>query len=182
MEKNGVSSYQVVTARKVSYEVLDEEGNKLSETTKVKAGDNIKLQFSGLVNPQEKLSGVYNFNASLYYQGEDETFFRSNPGGPFGVYDFSGNPARQIIEITIPKYWAGDSYTLNGSIKMGGFAGIPTHRMVTYAKGAQKGFDAPAASSVLGQLPEITIALGETEFIQAKLNFKDNEGKTVDRS
>ena len=182
VEKNGVSSYQVVTARKVSYEVLDEEGNKLSETRKVKAGDNIKLQFSGLVNPQEKLSGVYNFNASLYYQGEDETFFRSNPGGPFGVYDFSGNPARQIIEITIPKYWAGDSYTLNGSIKMGGFAGIPTHRMVTYAKGAQKGFDAPAASSVLGQLPEITIALGETEFIQAKLNFKDNEGKTVDRS
>ncbi len=182
VEKDGVSSYQVVTARKVSYEVLDEEGNKLSETTKVKAGDKIKLQFSGLVNPQEKLSGVYNFNASLYYQGEDETFFKSNPGGPFGIYDFSGNPARQIIEITIPKYWAGDSYTLNGSIKMGGFAGIPTHRMVTYAKGAQKGFDAPAASSVLGQLPKITIALGETEFIQAKLNFKDNEGKTVDRS
>ena len=182
VEKDEVSAYQVVTARGVSYKVLDKEGNELSADAKVKAGDKVKLQFSGLVNPQEKLSGVYNFNASLYYQGKDETFFKSNPGGPFGVYDFSGNPARQLIEITIPKYWTEESYTLNGSIKMGGYAGIPTHRVVTYAKGTQPGFNAPAASSVLGQLPVITIALEETEFISAKLNFKDNEGNTVDRS
>ncbi|MEY8367490.1 DUF4430 domain-containing protein [Anaerovoracaceae bacterium 42-11] len=182
VEKVGMATYQVVTARGVSYKMLDKDGNELPANTKVRAGDKIKIQFSGLVNPQEKLSGVYNFNARLYYQGEDDTFFQSNPGGAFGVYDFSGNPDRQIIEITIPKYWSGESYTLNGSIKMGGFAGIPTHRAVSYKKGAQPGFNAPAASSILGQLPEICIPLEETEFISAKLNFKDQNGNPVDRA
>lgn len=122
VEKNGAANYQVVTARGVSYKLVDNDGKELTEAAKaaLKAGDTVNLQFSNLVSPKEKLSGAYNFNFSLYYKGEDGTFFKSNPGGNFGVYDFSGNPARQLISITIPKYWDGSSYSLAGAIKQAG--------------------------------------------------------------
>ena len=182
VEKDGKATYQVVTARGVSYKILDADGKELASDAEIKAGDTIKLQFTGLINPQEKLSGVYNFNARCYYQGNDGTFFESNPGTPWGAYDFSGKAERQLVTVKIPKYWAKNSYTLSGSIKMAGWPGVPTHRMVTYAKGAQRGFDSPAASNILGQLPDVTIQLAETEFINAELKFVDNEGEPVDRT
>ena len=184
VEKNGVANYQVVTARGVSYKLVDKDGKELTEAAKaaLKAGDTVNLQFSNLVSPKEKLSGVYNFRFSLYYQGEDGTFFKSNPGGNFGVYDFSGNPARQLISITIPKYWDGESYTLTGAIKQGGFAGIPTHRGITYAAGAQQGFNAPSVSGILARLPELTLALAKTEFLTGKLSFVGSDGKAIART
>ena len=184
VEKNGVANYQVVTARGVSYKLVDNDGKELSEAAMkaLKAGDTVNLQFSNLVSPKEKLSGVYNFNFSLYYEGEDGTFFKSDPGGNFGVYDFSGNPARQRISITIPKYWDGESYTLTGAIKQGGFAGIPTHRGITYAAGTNPGFNAPSTSGILARLPELTLALAKTEFLTGKLSFVGSDGKAIART
>ena len=184
VEKNGVANYQVVTARGVSYKLVDKDGKELSKADKaaLKAGDTVNLQFSNLVSPKEKLSGAYNFNFSLYYEGEDGTFFKSNPGGNFGVYDFSGNPARQLISITIPKYWAGESYTLSGAIKQGGFAGVPTHRGITYARGAERGFNAPSVSGILARLPELTLALAKTDFLTGKLSFVGSDGKAIART
>ena len=184
VEKKGVANYQVVTARGVSYKLVDNDGKELSEAAMkaLKAGDTVNLQFSNLVSPKEKLSGVYNFNFSLYYQGEDGTFFKSDPGSNFGVYDFSGNPARQRISITIPKYWDGESYTLTGAIKQGGFAGIPTHRGITYAAGTNPGFNAPSTSGILARLPELTLALAKTEFLTGKLSFVGSDGKAIART
>lgn len=184
VEKNGVANYQVVTARGVSYKLVDNDGKELSEAAMkaLKAGDTVNLQFSNLVSPKEKLSGVYNFNFSLYYEGEDGTFFKSDPGSNFGVYDFSGNPARQRISITIPKYWDGESYTLTGAIKQGGFAGIPTHRGITYAAGTNPGFNAPSTSGILARLPELTLALAKTEFLTGKLSFVGSDGKAIART
>ena len=184
VEKNGVANYQVVTARGVSYKLVDNDGKELSEAAMkaLKAGDTVNLQFSNLVSPKEKLSGAYNFNFSLYYQGEDGTFFKSNPGGNFGVYDFSGNRARQRISITIPKYWDGESYTLAGAIKQGGFAGIPTHRGITYAAGTNPGFNAPSTSGILARLPELTLTLAKTEFLTGKLSFVGSDGKAIART
>ncbi len=183
VEKNGMANYQVVTARQVSYKLVDEDGKELTEEAKanIKAGDTINIQFTGLLNPKEKLSGAYNFNFRLHYQGEDGTYFDSIPGGNFAVYDFSGNPARQKISITIPQYWEGSSYTLTGALKQGGFAGVPTHRGITYAKGTDRGFNAPSVSGILSQLPEITIDLAKTEFITTKLQFQDKTGAALSR-
>ena len=184
VEKGGVANYQVVTARGVSYKLVDNDGKELSEAAMkaLKAGDTVNLQFSNLVSPKEKLSGVYNFNFSLYYEGEDGTFFKSDPGSNFGVYDFSGNPARQRISITIPKYWDGESYTLTGAIKQGGFAGIPTHRGITYAAGTNPGFNAPSTSGILARLPELTLALAKTDFLTGKLSFVGSDGKAIART
>ena len=184
VEKDGVANYQVVTARGVSYKLVDNDGKELSEAAMkaLKAGDTVNLQFSNLVSPKEKLSGAYNFNFSLYYQGEDGTFFKSNPGGNFGVYDFSGNPDRQRISITIPKYWDGETYSLSGAIKQAGWPGVPTHRGITYAAGTNPGFNAPSTSGVLARLPELTLALAKTEFLAGKLSFVGSDGKAIART
>ena len=183
VEKNGVANYQVVTARGVSYKLVDNDGKELSEAAMkaLKAGDTVNLQFSNLVSPKEKLSGAYNFNFSLYYQGEDGTFFKSNPGGNFGVYDFSGNPDRQRISITIPKYWDGETYSLSGAIKQAGWPGVPTHRGITYAVGTNPGFDAPKTAGILSRLPEITIPVVKLDFLTGKLIFQDQNGTSIDR-
>ena len=184
VEKDGVANYQVVTARGVSYKLVDNDGKELTEAAKaaLKAGDTVNLQFSNLVSPKEKLSGAYNFNFSLYYKGEDGTFFKSNPGGNFGVYDFSGNPARQLISITIPKYWDGETYSLSGAIKQAGWPGVPTHRGITYAAGTNPGFNAPSTSGVLARLPELTLELAKTDFLTGKLSFVGSDGKAIDRT
>ena len=101
------------------------------------------MQFTNLVNPAEKLSGAYNFNASLYYKAEDETVFRSKAGSPFGVYDFSGNPVRQFIEITIPADWNGDSYSLEGAIKMTTHLYSPMSKQNYNGVGIKPDFDIP---------------------------------------
>ncbi len=183
VEKNGVANYQVVTARQTSYEVLDEKGNKIEDLSQIKAGDTIQLQFSNLVMPCEKMSGIYNNNASIYYKGEDGTMFQSNPGSAFGVYDFSGNPVRQLISLTIPKYWDGDTYSLTGAIKLGGFSTYPPggHRGTTYAAGVNPNYNAEQTNSVIAAMPELSISLAQTDFIQGTFNFTDkSSGKKID--
>ena len=181
--KGSVSTYQVITARKVSYELQDKDGRALTEEAikALKPGDTITIQFSNLISPKEKLSGAYNFNFSLYYEGTDGTYFKSNPGGTFGVYDFSGNPARQKLTLTIPKYWAEETYTLTGAIKQGGFAGVPSHRGITYAEGTGPKFEAPSVTGILSRLPEITLSVQKADFLTGKLVFRDQNGTSIDR-
>ncbi len=158
VEKDGVATYQVITARGVSYKLLDAEGNELPENAEVKPGETVQLQFTGLVSPKEKMSGVYNHSFSLYYTDADGNFFQSNPGGGNGVYDFSGNPARQRISVTVPADQESLTYELTGAIKVGGFGGKPTHRIVTYAQGMGMQYGTTTAN-VLAQLPQVTLKL-----------------------
>ena len=181
--KGSLSTYQVVTARGVSYKFVNAEGTELTqeELAAIKPGDSVTIQFSNLISPKEKLSGAYNFNFSLYMQGPDGTFFKSDPGGNFGVYDFSGNPERQKLTVTIPKFWAKETYTLSGAIKQAGWPGVPTHRGITYAVGTNPGFDAPKTAGILSRLPEITIPVVRLDFLTGKLSFQDQNGTAIDR-
>ena len=181
--KGGLSTYQVVTARGVSYKFVNAEGTELTqeELAAIKPGDSVTIQFSNLISPKEKLSGAYNFNFSLYMQGPDGTFFKSDPGGNFGVYDFSGNPERQKLTVTIPKFWAEETYTLSGAIKQAGWPGVPTHRGITYAVGTNPGFDAPKTAGILSRLPEITIPVVKLDFLTGKLIFRDQNDTAIDR-
>ena len=172
IEKNGVAAYQVVTARGVSYDLLDADGNKLADDAELKPGQKVKLQFHNLVSPQEKLPGAYNFNFSLNYQDKNGAEYKSNPGGGAGVYDFSGNPVRQLIEITIPENWEGATYELMGTIKIGGFGtAIPgAHRAYSYTLGKDPNFTAPQASAYVAQLPALTLKLVGYNEIQAPVD------------
>ena len=179
VEKGGAANYQVVTARETSYDLQDSTGAAITDPSTVKAGETVKLQFHNLVNPKEKLSGVYNFNASLYYTGEDGTTYRSDPGGYFGVYDFSGKAERQLITIALPKYWIDDTYDLTGVIKMAGFPGVPTHRGVSYTVGTGMVGDAPNVGMNLSRLPALSLAVDSSNLLKVQLHFKDETGKTV---
>ena len=44
IEKDGVSTYQVITARQVSYALLDVDGNVLPENTEFKPGDRVTIE------------------------------------------------------------------------------------------------------------------------------------------
>ena len=158
VEKDGVKTYQVVTARGVSYDFLDADGKVLPAGTEFKAGDKVTVQFHGLISPKEKISGAYNFNFSLYYKGADGKYYKSNPGGWSGVYDFSGNPVRQKLEITIPEDWDGLSFDLTGAINVGGFAKVPTHRILSYGDGIDNPYGTSAAA-ILSQLPALSLKL-----------------------
>lgn len=158
VEKDGLKTYQVVTAQGVTYDLVDADGNVLPAGTEFKAGDKVTVQFHGLISPKEKISGAYNFNFTLYYKGADGKYYKSNPGGWSGVYDFSGNPVRQKLEITIPEDWDGLSFDLTGAINVGGFAKVPTHRILSYGDGIDNPYGTSAAA-IVSQLPALSLKL-----------------------
>ena len=174
IEKNGQAAYQVLTARQTAYTLSEES---------VKAGETVEIRFSGLVNPVEKMSGIYNGNARIRYVGGDGTAFTSDPGGAYGVYDFSGNPERQKLSVTIPRYFDGDVYTLSdGAITMYLFGSGPGgHRGVSYRHGIDPGFSAPTSSALKGVLPDVCIPIGRTDFSTGKLLLTDKKGGTFSR-
>ena len=190
VEKGGAANYQVVTARQTSYEiqkaVTDDSGAitgyetmTAEEIAGIKANDTIYLQFSNLVNPVEKLSGVYNFNARIYYVGEDGTA-HSIASGQYGEYDFSSNPERQRVAITIPKYWAGDTYSLTGMIKtQGNGSSAPAHRGVRYGVGITTNYDSPSVGGMVSRMPELTFSLAPTDFLTGTLNFVDANSAAI---
>ena len=160
VEKDGVKTYQVVTARGVSYDFLDADGNTLPKTTEFKAGDKVKIQFHGLVNPAEKLAGIYNRTPIINLVGEDSTKFVSGQAGWAGTYDFNGNPARQAITVTIPDNWTELSYSLNGAIVAGQAFGQATgaHRAARYGVGTGT-YTETKVGDVLSQIPALSLKL-----------------------
>ena len=181
VEKDGKANYQVITARGVSYRLLDKDGNEYTGDNKPKAGDTVKVQFSGLVNPKEKLAGVYNSTPVILLQGEDGVQFKTASGFG-GTYDFSGNPEKQIIAVTIPKYWDNDKYSLSGLIQVAAQYGSATgaHRAAQYGVGTGTYTGAKIGDN-LSSLPEVTIPVAATEFITGTLTFKGSDGSTIDR-
>ena len=56
------AAYQDITARGVSYDLFDSDGNVLPQDAELVPGQAEKVQIHDLVSPKEKISGDYNFN------------------------------------------------------------------------------------------------------------------------
>ena len=179
-EKNGGAVYQVITAKQISYTVLDENGDPLGDKP-LRAGDTVTIQYTGLANPVEKMSGVYNHNARIAFRGEDGTTFESVAGGAWGVYDFSSNPERQRLTVTIPTYWQGDTYTLSGGVIAMKISGSTAgaHRGVAYGRGMDPNFSATSGGASQGSLPDITLPLERTDFLTATFSLTDADGNAL---
>ena len=164
VEKGGVATYQVITARQVTLTLLDKDGKELPADTAFKPGDQVTLQFWGLLSPQEKMATIYNNNFALYYEGTDGSYFRTFKDGDVfgGMYNFSGDPSNQRVTITIPENWTGKTYDLTGGISLGGFGGKAGHRAVSYKYGRDPVFDAGRTSGVLARLPAVTLRVQTT--------------------
>ncbi len=156
LEKDGVAAYQVVTATQTTVTMTDSEGNALSLEEKLAPGQTVTITVTGLTNPAEKFASKYNFNCQITYKDQLGNGYSNSSGATYGKYDFSSIP--QVVTVTIPEDWTESTLTLNGFMKMGGFAGdgIGSHRKVSYGdnRGMANGSD---AGMELGTLPQIVL-------------------------
>ena len=132
VKKDGKTAYQVIRAREVSYKLTHSDGTEVTAGNPAQPGETITVQFSKLIDPLAKLSGVYNANFGFYYNGEDGAAVRTS-GGTYGVYNFSSNSGAQRFTATVPAEWDSATYTLtDGGIKLGGFgSSFGAHRSTT---------------------------------------------------
>ena len=180
VEKDGKAIYQVVRARQVSFELTHSDGTAVTAGNPAQPGENVTVQFHGLVSPLEKMSGVYNANFGFYYNGEDGTAVRSS-GGTYGVYTFSGTPALQKFTFTVPTYWNENTYTLtDGAIRLGGFGGSAgSHRTTTYIEGKEVNTNASGTVGILSVLPDILINTAPCGYYSYDATLPTGEGYTV---
>ena len=189
-EKDGVASYQVVTAQQVTAKYYDKDGNDMGDNPVFTPGESITVKIKGLTNPAEKFATKYNFNAQIVYTDEVGNKYQNSSGTGYGRYDFSST--EQVITVNVPADFQGDKIVLNGAIQMGGFAGdgIGSHRKVNYGVGSGMA-TGTGAGMVLGTLPEllITSVAHEHSFVNevvSSKNFADladfNSGTTYYKS
>ncbi len=168
-EKDGVASYQVVTAQQVTVDIVRSDGTELGLNSTIAPGTALTLKIKGLTNPAEKFATKYNFNAQVTYKDEKGNTYKNSSGAAFGKYDFSS--LEQIVNVTVPSDWEGETITLNGYIQMGGFAGgaIGDHRKVSY--GTSSGMaTGSGAGMVLGTLPELVLNIGSVHATSISLD------------
>jgi len=180
VEKNGEAAYQVIRARKVSYELKHSDGTAVSAGSPAQPGEKITVQFHNLISPLEKLSGIYNANFGFYYNGQDGDAIRTS-GGTYGVYNFSSNESAQKFTFTVPSYWNEDTYTLtDGGIKLGGFGGsFGAHRAKSYLEGVEVNTNASGTGGVASVLPDIVVPVEPTGVKVYYVTLPEGEGYTV---
>ena len=165
-EKDGVCGYQVVTATQTTVTMADAEGNEIALTEKLLPGQTVNITVTGLTNPAEKFATKYNFNCQITYKDQFGNAYSNSSGATYGKYDFSSIP--QVVTVTIPEDWTEETMTLNGFMKMGGFAGdgIGSHRKVSYGENRGMAYGSDAGME-LGSLPEIVLNVASAEHVHS---------------
>jgi hypothetical protein len=156
--KGDVSTYQVVTAKPLTYTMYRYKTDEpVTADTVLKPGDRITIQYSGLFDPAGKLAGIYNFNTGVNLTSQKGDQFNGG-GGLYGVYDFPSKSAFQMVSVTVPLYIASDTLELTGCLRQGGYGSpLGTHRALDYSVGVNPNFSAPQHRTFMGALPSITL-------------------------
>ena len=170
-DAQGNSIYQVLTAKPCHREItnVSREGS-----TVFQPGDQIKIQYSGLHHPANKLAGIYNMSAYITYN--------NIPNGSSlilgaGQYTFGSAPSAQAVTIEIPADFdvsASDVFVMDqGVIQVNGFGDpIGAHRSINKNLGRSPNFTAIAHKTYFGQLPDVRIPV--TEIKRFTLNLLAN--------
>ncbi len=169
LQKDGKTSYQLITAKKVSITVNNGEV--------VHTGDILKIAFDKLYHPANKLSKIYNMYAAVIYSNVS-AYDGKLAGSPSVQYDFANNQTAQIVSkvlkeenqwgsinyvedtaLTVPLNYSDSTFTLSGGYLYTSGWGDPYgyHRTISYETGRtpQKNYD--AKPGYFGILPDITI-------------------------
>lgn len=148
-DHNGNSTYQVLTAKPCKREItnITNPGAEI-----FLPGETIKIQYSGLRHPANKLAGIHNFSAAICHN--DEIW---EPG----QYAFGNDPEGQSIELEIPSKATTTFDISEGSFYLS-FFGDPlgNHRLIGRTSGRSANFTAVMQNSYMGYLPGATINLG----------------------
>lgn len=176
-DSNGNSTYQVLTAKPCKREIVNvtRPGAKL-----FLPGEKIKVRYSGLQHPANKLAGIHNFSATVSHNGAKSSTANQ--------YTYGNDSQAQAIELTIPSN-SSSSFTINnGSIYVTNYGDpLGNYRFTGRTSGRSANFTAVLQTSYLGQLPDAVISISEkpnfdivvkSNIADAKITVKYN-GVTV---
>lgn len=157
-DAQGKSAYQVLTAKECHRDIinLSREG---SET--FMPGDEVKIQFSGLFHPANKLAGIYNMSAYVTYNGvPNGTALILGPN----QYTFGSSDKAQAVEFEIPFDFDAQNnpeYVMNdGVIQVNGYGDpIGSHRDINHVIGRSPNFTATSHKTFFGFIPEVRLPL-----------------------
>lgn len=174
-DASGHAAYQVLTAKSCHREItnVSREGS-----TTFHPGDKVKIQYTGLRHPANKLAGIYNMSAYVTYNGV--------PNGSSLVmgssqYTFGSSAPAQAVTVDIPADY--DAKTRpelvmsEGVVQVNGYGDpVGAHRLIDRTTGRSTNMSAVAHKTYFGMLPEVRIpvtdAEGNPEF-DGIINFED---------
>ena len=174
-DASGNCVYQVITAKPCHMEItnLTREGSKTFQP-----GDQVKVQYSGLFHPANKLAGIYNMSAYVTYNGTPNG---DSAYGSGSQYTFASTEKAQAVTIDIPADYDieknGEYVLSEGVIQVKGFGDpIGNHRLISREAGRSANFTAVSHETYFGQLPDVRIALTAEDVI----TFEDVDLKGED--
>ncbi len=157
-DANGNATYQVLTAKPCHREItnVSREGS-----TRFQPGDQIKIQYSGLRHPANKLAAIYNMSAYVTYNG--------TPNGSSLIlsanqYTFGSVASAQAVTVTIPEDYdvtKNPEFVMDeGVIQVNGYGDpIGNHRIISRVAGRSPNFTAIPHKTYFGAIPEVRVPL-----------------------
>lgn len=155
-DAEGNAAYQVFTAKTCHREISNVTN---PDSDVFKPGDEIKIQYSGLRHPSNKLAGIYNMSAYVTYNG--------TPNGTSLIlgsnqYTFGSSDKAQAISLTIPTDFDANvtpNFELTqGVIQVNGYGDpIGNHRLIDPVFGRSANFTAVAHKTYFGAIPDVII-------------------------
>ncbi|MCM1451066.1 MAG: hypothetical protein NC102_02305 [Clostridium sp.] len=168
-DASGNSTYQVIRGRKCHREITNvtRPGSQIFQP-----GDQIKIQYSGLYHPANKIAGIYNMSAYVTYNG--------TPNGTSlilgsGQYTFGSVAKAQAVDITIAADHDVQAQPqiemTEGVIQVNGYGDpIGNHRNIDPICGRSPNFTAVPHKTYFGALPDVAIPLSAVKNFEIKLN------------
>ena len=174
----GNAVYQVLTAKRCHRDITNV--TRKGSNTFI-PGDQVKIQYSGLRHPANKMAGIYNMSAYVTYNGI--------PNGTSlilgsGQYTFGSVPAAQAVTITIPNDDSKEVLMNDGVIQVNGFGDpIGNHRNTSRMSGRSPNFNAISHKTYFGAIPEVRIPIKEAkQFIIRLLCEQEDVNYTLTRN
>ncbi len=177
-DASGNAVYQVLTAKSCHREIVNASrpGSEIFQP-----GDKVKIQYSGLRHPANKMAGIYNMSGYVTYNGV--------PNGSSlilgsGQYTFGSVAAAQAVTIDIPADHdavATPNIVMNdGVIQVNGYGDpIGNHRLISRTTGRSANFTAIAHKTYFGAIPDVTIPVTATRELIASLDVTPADANIV---
>ena len=167
-DANGISAYQVLRAKPCHREITNQTrpGSGIFQP-----GDKVKIQYSGLFHPANKIAGIYNMSAYITYNGK--------PNGSSlilgsGQYTFGSAASAQAVTVEIPADFDIAKHPQlvmdEGVIQVNGYGDpIGNHRNTSPTAGRSPNFTAVPHKTYFGSIPDIKIDLNPIKYFRISL-------------
>lgn len=167
-DASGRSAYQVLRAKPCHREITNvtRPGSSIFQP-----GDQVKIQYSGLFHPANKIAGIYNMSAYVTYNGI--------PNGSSlilgsGQYTFGSAASAQAVTVDIPADYdvvANPQLVMDeGVIQVNGYGDpIGNHRNTSPVAGRSPNFTAVPHKTYFGAIPDIRIDLNPVKYFNISL-------------